>query len=68
VRVVIAPDRINQVATGYKASFRNIRFADNQLPGIRGHFVRIGIEVAQDTVHQKQRPADIRFDGALYMQ
>jgi hypothetical protein len=51
VRVVVASYRIDKIATGYKAAFRDIRFADNELPGIRGNFVGIGIEVAQDTVH-----------------
>ena len=51
LRVVVAPDRIQQAAAGHKAALRNRAFPQDDLPGERPHAVRVLVEVAPQAVY-----------------
>lgn len=51
MRVIIAPDRVQQPAPGNETSFGNTTLPDNHLPGVCRHLIRVSIEVANHTVH-----------------
>ena len=51
MRIVIASDRIDEIASGYKAAFGDVAFTNNELPCMSYYFIGIGIKITDDTVH-----------------
>lgn len=62
--IVITTDRINESATGNKASFGHITGTDNHLPGIGRYLIRIAVEIAHHAIHL-HRLVDIRRNDAI---